>query len=173
MEYISLGTITKSFGIHGEAKVFSTTYYGKERYKKNNKVYLSKDGITPDIQLTINSYHTSGKFDIISFKEISTAEEIDTYSSYQVIIEKKDSLLKEGQYFFSDLEKCEIVDDETNKTVAKVVSVEEFPSQITLKCLSLETEKEIYVPFVPFFIKKVDINKKQIFIKVIPGLLWK
>ena len=48
--------------------------------------------------------------------------------------------------------------------------MEEYPSTITLR-IKRKNNKDFFVPFVNEFIKKVDIVKKEIIIKVIEGML--
>ena len=72
-------------------------------------------------------------------------------------------------YYFSDLEKCEVF-DEDNNLLGKVIKVEEFPAQITLRVKS-KSGKVFFVPFIEQFIIDVNIIDKSIKIKVIEGML--
>ena len=60
--------------------------------------------------------------------------------------------------------------DENGKVLGKVSQVEEFPAQLTLR-VKRDKQPDFLVPFVKAFIRSVDIEKKQIVINVIGGLL--
>jgi len=161
---LKLGTITKTVGLKGEVKVYSTTSLASRRYKKGNKVYVG------ETLLTIKSYRKlNSDFDVVSFEELPTIESVEPLLKKDILAEKDDSILKKNEFYYVDLENSDIYAN--NKNIGKVVSVEEFPSQITLKCKTND-DKEFYVPFIPQFIFNVDIENKKIDINLIEGMLW-
>ena len=60
--------------------------------------------------------------------------------------------------------------DENGQEVGVVKEVEEFPAQLTLR-VKRAGKEDFFVPFVKAFIKRVDINKKEIEINIIEGML--
>ena len=166
MEYLKLGKIIDTFSLDGSIKVLSSTNNQELRYKKGNKVYLSVDGKMKE--LTIDSYRTGPNADIVKFVEITSVDEAASLKGKELFVIKDINDLKEGYYFYSDLVGCSIVAD--GKNIGKVIEVEEFPAQITLRCLSTD-KKNFFVPFIGVFIKSVDIEKKEIAINYMEGLL--
>ncbi len=169
MELVVLGKITKIRGVHGEFKILSSTYFSNERYKKGNTIYLSKDDGDNTIPLTVKSHHLSGKFDYVTTEEIIDANEAQKYVNFSVYAAKAELKLEKNTYFFSDLEKCEVVDEKGQK-LGKVIAVEEFPAQITLRVIR-SNKKTFFVPFVEDFIQNVDIENHIIQINVVEGML--
>ena len=163
MEYLSLGKIIDSFGLDGTVKIFSSTTNGKLRYKKGNKVFI--DGM----EYTVMSYRHNGNFDFVRFEEINNPEMVKTMKGLFAEVPKDRNELKEGYYFFDDLKGCSIIDEHRN-TYGVVKEVEEFPAQITLR-VSRKGGKDFFVPFVKAFIIDVNIDKKEITINVVEGLL--
>lgn len=168
MEKLLLGYIVGSFSLDGTVKILSKTNLGHKRYKIGNTVLLCKDDEIIN-QLTISSYRPSGEFDFVKFEEIKTKEEADSYKSYSLMIEKDSSILDKDNYFFSDLEKCDVISK--GEVIGKVIRVEEFPAQITLR-IKHKNGKEFFVPFVKAFINGVSIENKQIDVNIIEGMLW-
>lgn len=167
--YLKIGTITKQVGLKGEVRVYSTTYFASKRYKKGNKVFIKLGNDYKE--LTIKTYRKlDGSFDVISFEEYPNIDSTIDLMKKDLYALKDESILDKNQFYYSDLENC-LVFSADNKEIGKVVSVEEFPAQITLKCVS-NNKQEFYVPFIPQFIKNVDILNKKITIEVIEGLLW-
>ena len=163
MEYLSLGKIIDSFGLDGTVKIFSSTTNGKSRYKKGNKVFIN------GLEYTVMNYRHSGNFDFVRFEEITNPEMVKTMKGLFIEVAKDRNELKEGYYFFDDLKGCAIIDKDRN-TYGIVKEVEEFPAQITLR-VSRKNGRDFFVPFVKAFIIDVNIDKKEITINVMEGLL--
>lgn len=170
-EYLSLGIIKDSFGLEGTAKIISTTSLGKKRYLEGNKLYLLNEKDNSMKEVSVKNYRHNGDLDFVSFLEINSKEEIESFKGYKVVIEKNRNDLEEGTYFYSDLENCNVYDQDNNE-IGKVIKVEEFPAQITLRCQT-KKGKQFFVPFVAEFIREINIEKSFIEINVIEGMLWK
>ena len=169
MEYLSLGKIIDSFGLDGTLKVYSTTDNQKLRYKKGNKLFLYNEQNDERIPVTVVSYRSSGNLDYVKFEEITNPEKGKEYKDFEIHTIKDRNELKVGYYFYSDLLDCLVVDQNKN-VLGKVIKVEEFPAQLTLR-VKQENGKDFFVPFVKQFIQSVDIEKKEIHINVIEGML--
>ena len=167
MEYLTLGTVIDAFGLDGTLKVISSTYFAEKRYKKDAKILLFNKKNEYEI-LTIVSFRTNKGIDFIKTQEITTKEEALERKGSFLKVEKDNSTLNKGDYYFSDLEKCDVYDNESR--LGKVIKVEEFPSVITLR-VKRDNGKDFFVPFIKEFIKKVDIKNYKIYINVIEGML--
>lgn len=167
MDKLSLGVISDTFGVDGAVKIKSSTSNQDIRYVKGNKLILYSDDSSLDV--TVESFHRSGIFDVVKFVEINDIDTAINYKGFEVITNKDQNDLKEGYYFYDDLRGCNIV-DEDNNILGIVKQVEEFPAQITLRC-EQKNHKEFFVPFIKEFIIKVDIPSKTIFIKYMEGML--
>ncbi len=167
MEYLTLGKIVKAFGIKGEAKIYSSTHFRTQRYKKNNKVFLYDEKNDKRITLTVKSHRIDGDFDMVSFKEINDINELLPYVNFLVQVEKDSSLLSKDTYFYSDLVGLEVY-DENGDFIGKVKKVEEYASYQTLRLES--DEKDVLIPFVKAFIKEIDLDNHKIIINHWEGL---
>lgn len=166
--YLKVGSINKPVGLKGEVKVFSTTTFKNIRYKKGNVLFLFVDNSYKEV--TIESYRQKdSKFDILKFNEFNSPEEIEPFYQKDLFVLKDEKVLKKNQYFYDDLINCKVVNQD-NIEIGKVVKIEEFPSQITLKIENSE-KKFIYIPFIDVFIKSVDIENKTIICNTIEGMI--
>ena len=168
MEYLTLGTVIDAFGLDGTLKVISSTYFAEKRYKKDAKILLFNKKNECEI-LTIVSFRTNKGLDFIKTKEITTKEEALERKGCLIKVEKDSSVLSKGEYYFSDLEKCKVY-DENNTLLGWVKKVEEFPSTITLR-VGREKGRDFFVPYLELFIKDIDIENQKITIKVMEGML--
>ena len=108
---------------------------------------------------------------IVEIPNISDPEKAKEFKGFEIHTIKDRNELKVGYYFYSDLLDCSIIDQSNNK-LGIVIKVEEFPAQLTLR-VKQENGKDFFVPFVKQFIQSVDVEKKEIHINVIEGMLWK
>ena len=171
MEYLSLGKITDSFSLDGTLKIYSTTNMGEIRYKKGAKVFLFDEEKQEYIEYKVLNYRHSGLFDFVKLNGIETKEDALAKKGQEIFVIKDRKDLEEGEYFYSDLRGCKVV-DETQNALGIVKEVEEFPAQITLR-VKRDDKSDFFVPFIDNFILNVDIDNKTITIKLIEGLLWK
>ena len=168
MEYLLLGYVIGPFSLDGTVKIFSRTNLGHIRYKPGNKVYLVDSEGNRTLHKVVR-YRNQGQIDYIRFEDINCVEEAEAIKSFSVEVEKNPKDLEEGYYFFSDLVGCEVYDQEKKKR-GVVVEVREYPAQVTLYVRRSSTSN-FQVPFVKQFIKKVDIEKKEIDVEFIDGML--
>lgn len=168
MEYLSIGQIVKTIGLKGEVKVYPSTHFRDSRFKKGNHVFLLDSEKNIELTLTIKSHTKNGDCDNIYFDEIGTIEEAEKLVHKVLFVEKDPMFLKKGQYFYCDLIGCNTIF--TNGTsIGTVVKVEEYSTYATLRIKT--DKKDVLIPFVKAFIKKVDIDNKIITINFIEGLL--
>lgn len=168
-EYLKVGTILKPRGLNGEVKVFSTTSFKNIRYKKGNELFIDL-GDQNYLTVHIKKYASKeGNIDVLLFEEFNDINSLEPILGKDLLIVKDETVLKKDEYFFSDLEGL-IVFDESKNELGKVIKVEEFPSQITLK-VEKPDKKTFFVPFNDFFIKEINISNNYIIINVIEGLV--
>lgn len=170
-EYVSLGIIKDSFGLDGCARIISTTTQASKRYQIGNIVFLLNESDDSIKEVTVKSFRSNNGTDFVSFLEINSKEDIESYKGYKVVVEKNKNDLESNHYFYSDLEKCKVIDQNENE-IGHVIKVEEFPAQITLRVKG-KNGKQFFVPFVKDFIIKVDIENLTIKVNVIEGMLWR
>lgn len=169
-EFLKVGTILKPVGLNGDVKVFSTTNFKEIRYKKGNTLYLFVDNNYVPIKVSYYRQKDSTT-DILHFENINSIDEVEKLYKIDLFCIKDRSILKNDEYFYSDLINLEVYDLNQNKIVGKVYSVEEFPAQITLKVKKNEVlEGFFYIPFIDVFVKNVDLEKKYIQVKLIEGM---
>lgn len=168
MSYLKLGTIIGTHGLDGSIKFISSSYFLEERLQAGKNIYLSNDGSTMQ-KMEVCEFKHMPKFAVVKLKEIDKIELAESFKSFDIFVKKDELALDEDTYYFSDLENC-LVYDENNNLLGKVNRVEEFPAQITLR-VKKDDGKDFFVPFIDKFIINVNIQTKEIKIKVIEGML--
>lgn len=165
--YLKIGTIVKQVGLKGEVRVYSTTTFANKRYKKGNTLYIKMDN--EYIPVTVNSYRKlNSTFDVVSFNEFGDTHSTDQLLKKEIFGIKDQKYLCKNEFYYDDLLNCQIVSND--EIVGIVIGIEEFPAQLTLKCTSSKSVI-FFIPFIPEFIKTIDIQNKKIFVELIEGML--
>ena len=169
-EYLLLGYITDAFSLDGTFKVLSKTDFASKRYQEGKEVFLYQPNTKQRMTVIVESYRGNGQFDFVKVQGVNSKEEALEFKGYEIHALKDYQILDKDHYYYTDLVGCEVLDDK-GKVLGKVSLVEEFPAQLTLRVKREGKQPDFLVPFVKAFIKSVDIEKKQIIINVIGGLL--
>lgn len=168
-QYLLLGYVVDAFALDGTIKILSKTDFARQRYQKGNAVLLFDPKTQQSIIAHATSFRANGMFDFVKFDEINSPEEAIKFKSYEVRTKKDYSQLTEDSFYFDDLVGCQVV-NEHGEELGTVGVVEQFPAQITLR-VKRKDQGDFFVPFIKFFIRNVDIDKKLIEINVIEGML--
>ena len=168
-EYLLLGYIIDAFSLDGTFKVLSKTDFASKLYQKGNEVFLYQPNTKQRMSVTVESYRGSGQFDFVKVHGINTKEEALEFKGYEIQAIKDYKNIDKDSYYFVDLVGCNII-DEKGKVYGVVSQVEEFPAQLTLR-VKRKGQPDFFVPFIKAFIRRVDINKKEIEINIIEGML--
>ena len=166
MEYLIVGKIVDTFSLDGSIKVLSSSINESLRFKKDSLLFIKQGDEYQEHKIT--NARKAGNVYIIHFEDVLNVDEAAKLKGKELLVLKDKNDLKEGYYFFSDLKGCSIISE--GKELGKVIAVEEFPAQITLRAKTSEG-KEFFIPFVKVFIKKVDIDKREIEINYMEGML--
>ena len=167
MEVI-LGTIVTTFGIKGEVKVHSNTDFAKSRYKVGNEVILYSPINQKREVLKISSYKQSKGMDIISFENLNNPDMVLKYVGYKILVDKKDENLGKDVYHYADIYNCKAIYE--NSVIGEVVDIINSSSHLTLR-IKRENKKDILYPFIERFISSIYIEKKEIVLNPIKGMI--
>ena len=168
-EYLLLGYITDAFSLDGTFKVLSKTDFASKRYQEGNEIYLYKPNTKQRSVAIVESYRAGGQFDFVKVQGVNSKEEALEYKGYEIQALKDYDNMDKDTYYFVDLVGCKVL-DEKGQELGTVSQVEEFPAQLTLR-VKRKGKADFFVPFIKAFIRRVDINKKEIEINVIGGML--
>lgn len=167
MEYLTVGKIIKTVGLKGELKIYLTTSFSFERFQKGKHLFLKNND--QYIKLTVMYNRQKDNCHITQFKEIIDVNEAQKYVGQELYALKDYSLLKENEYYYSDLINCQVYFN-NSIFIGTVAKIEEYAAYKTLR-IKREKAKDVLIPFVEHFIENVDIINKKITIKYIAGLL--
>lgn len=166
-DLLQVGVITATHGLRGEMKVFPTTS-DPARFKKLKQCIL--DTGKERKELTIESCKFFKQFVILKFKEFSSINDVEVYKRCPLFVTREHAIkLKKNEYFVADLIDCQ-VEDENAVHLGTLVDVLETGAN-DVYIVKTPDQKEILIPAIKECILSVDIEKKQIVVHLLKGLV--
>jgi 16S rRNA processing protein RimM len=165
--YLRVGVITTTHGIHGEVKVFPTTD-DPNRFKELKEVLLDtgKDLLPLEIEGCKFFKNTA----ILKFKGFNDINDIEKYRGKDLLVTRENAVkLEEGEYFIYDLIDSEVVtEDGTRLGILSEIMTTAANDVYVVKAAD---DKEILIPSIKECILDIDMENKKITVHLLKGLL--
>lgn len=165
-ETLKVGKIVTTHGLKGEVKVYPTTE-NPDRFLELSRVFLDL-GVSRK-ELEIESVRFQNKMVLLKFKGLDRIEDVEGFRSRDLLIRREDAIpLAKNQWFIGDLIGLKVLlpDDAVLGTVKDVM--ETGANDVLLISTG---KKDVMIPVVSEFVKKVSPEEGYIRVEVIPGLL--
>ena len=153
MNLIYVGKIANTHGIKGEVRLLSNFKEKSLIFKPDFKVYIGPSYEKQEI----NTYRRHKDFDMLTFKGIEDINLVLKYKGQKIYINKEDLNLKEDEYILEDLVGMKIICG--NKDLGIVSDIYDNKAG---KLLYVSFAKNYYIPYNSYYIKQVDVQKKEI-----------
>ncbi|MEG1987300.1 MAG: ribosome maturation factor RimM [Bacilli bacterium] len=166
MTYLKIGKIVNTHGIKGELRVLSDFEFKDKVFKSKMTVYIGKDK-TEEVIVT---YRHHKIFEMITLEGYTNINEVLKYKGLDLFIDANSLKLGEDEYLDTDLIGLKVLSSNDLSELGVITNVRIMAKGNKL----LEIEDKGIVSLIPYqkeFINKVDIKKKEIVVKTIPGLL--
>lgn len=164
---LEIGQIINTFGIKGEVKVFPLTDDIK-RFDNLETVYVKTKKESQLYNIESIKYHKN--FVLIKFKGINTVEQAEILRNSYLEVDREQAIpLNEGEYFIADLIGLEVYSDE-GKLIGKVDDIYNTGAN-DIYVVKDDLGKQTLLPGIKDVIKNVDLEKGQIIVHLIPGLI--
>ncbi len=161
-EKIKIGQIVNAVALKGEVKVYN--YSDPNRYDSLDSVLVG------DERCYISKVRYQSSMVILKFKGIDDRNAAEALKGKELfVLESELPKLPKDTYYIRDLIGMSVV-LEDGRPIGSVTNVIQNLSQ-DLYELKLKNGKQGYIPAVSEFVKDVDLDKKEIVVKLIEGLL--
>ena len=153
-EFLQVGAIANTHGIAGEVKVFPMTDDIK-RFKKLKEVYLD----------------TGKERKLLKFKEFSNINEVEMYKRKGLFVTRDQAVpLEKDEYFIADLIGLSVIREDNGEVLGELTDVLQTGANDVYE-VKMEDGKEVLLPAIRECIKNVDLQKGEITVRVMKGLL--
>ncbi len=165
-QFLRIGVITSSHGVKGECKVYPTTDSPNRFNEVKDVIIKTKKG---EIKTQITAARFFKNLAIVKFDCFNAPEEIAAYHNCDVMIDRKDAQpLEEGEYYIADLLGCKVYDEE-GTCFGEVKDVLQTGANDVY--VVSDGQREVLFPVIPQCILNVDIEKGEIKVHVMKGLI--
>lgn len=154
MKYIYVGKIVNTHGIKGEIRILSDFLKKDLVFKKDFILYI---GPNKEEEI-IKTYRKHKEFDMVTLEGINNINEVLKYKGCNVYINRENLEIEDNNYILEDLIDFEIKDNE--KILGKL---KDFMYNNGNILLIIEGQKNFYIPYNDYYIKKVDLKNKIVY----------
>lgn len=166
-DMLQVGVITQTHGVRGEVKVFPTTD-DVNRFKKLKQVILDTGKET--MPLEIQSAKFFKQFVILKFKGIDNINDIEKYKRCSLYVTREHAVaLEEDEYFIADMIGMEVCTEGGNIFGTLKDVIETGANDVYV--IENAEHGEVLVPAIKECIRSVDIEKGQMMIHLMDGLI--
>ncbi|HKK95041.1 MAG TPA: ribosome maturation factor RimM [Anaerovoracaceae bacterium] len=164
---ILIGEIVSAVGIKGEVKVY--TYSDNwSNYEEGASIYMQSDKETRLVKIEGQRFQKG--LPVIKIKGILDRNEAELLVSNKLFIDANNlEELPEDTFYIRDLIGCKI-NEIKDGYIGELIDITQNTGQDLYK-VKTENNKELYIPAVKEFIRKVDLQNKVIYIELIPGFM--
>ena len=159
MEFINIGKIVNTHALKGELRIMSNFRHKDKVFKKGMKVYVGKK----KEEFTINTYRFHKIYDMVTFEGYNDINDVEYLKGLNIYIDENDLDLGNDIYSGKLIGFNVFSED---KSIGEVTEIIDTPANEVIR-----VGKDILIPYVDEFIKKIDLDKKEIYVKGIGGLL--
>lgn len=166
-QMLQVGVISNTHGIRGEVKVFPTTD-DPNRFKKLKEVILDTGREEKKLEITRVKFFK--QFVILKFKGIDNINDIEKYKGKSLYVTRENAVrLKKDEYYIADLIDMQVIleDDTPFGVLTDVMKT----GANDVYCIQTREYGEVLVPAIKDCILEVDVEKNEMKIHLLPGLV--
>jgi 16S rRNA processing protein RimM len=167
MDLFAFGEIVKTRGLRGCLKVLCYVETQKDSFSKLKFVYIEKNSGQKD-PFALKKFDASGNILFIELEEIRDVESAKALVGCKVFL-PKDVMekLPEGEYYWHDIIGLNVYSEE-GEYIGIIESV--FPTGSNDVYVCRGEKREILLPAIADVIRKIDINRRVMTVKLLEGL---
>ena len=158
-QLLEAGKIINTQGLQGEVKVQAWADSAEELLSYTRFVAGNEE-------LKVERSRVQKGFLYLRFEDKNTIEDVIPLKGKVLHIYREDLVLPEGVHLLTDIIGSRVVDEEGND----IGIVEDILERPAANVYVIRGDREILVPSVPEFIKKVDTDEKIVTVRLIEGM---
>ena len=159
MDLVYVGKIVGTHGIKGEIRIKSDFEKKELVFRPNNKIIIDNN------EHVIRTYRYHRIFDMVTIDDFDNINDVLCFVGKNVYVSRDSLNLKNGDYLLNDLIGLNVVFNDTIYGIVKDYKNDNNP------LLSIEYDKNYYIPINSNYIKSVDLDNKKIIVDDIEGLI--
>ena len=158
--YLEAGQITTTHGVRGEVRI--RPWADSAAFLKGFTVFYIDGKPFP-----VRSASVHKETLIASLDGVDSMEQAEALRGSVISIDREEARLEPGAYFLQDIIGLPVTEDETGETLGTVEDVMQLPGG---DVLVIRGDREILVPRVPEFVRRVDTENGIVSVHLIEGM---
>ncbi len=165
--HITVGIILRPHGVKGYVRVQPTTDHPERFHQLKVVQVVGPEGV-PE-RLTIDRVSYQGKNLLIKFAEVGSRTDAEKLRGREIVITREECLpLGQDEYYIFDLVGCRVLTT-GGEEIGIVEDVWSYPANDVY--VVRKGDLEVLIPAVAHVVKNVNLDRKEIIIELIEGLL--
>ncbi|WP_291259011.1 ribosome maturation factor RimM [Fusobacterium sp.] len=166
MELLTIGKISGTHHLKGAVKVVSNIE--NIEILLGNRIVIESDSNNQRILTVKSASHLVGNKCVLEFEEITNKTEAGKLKNGFIKVRRELLGIGEDEYLLNDLLNMKAIDVDNNEELGLIVDIFETAAHDILVIESGKTE--IMVPDIDEFVKRIDFDKREIYIHLIEGM---
>ncbi|MGO4887805.1 ribosome maturation factor RimM [Anaerobacillus sp. MEB173] len=172
MKWFNVGKIVNTHGVKGEVRVISATDFADERYAVGSRLRLEHDQLTDPVTVTISGHRKHKNFDLLTFDGYNNLNDVEIFKGGTLKISEDDlSDLDEGEYYYFEIIGCKVISDEGEELGVIKEILSPGANDVWVIKRKKQGEKDLLIPYIDDVVKEINIDKKQITVHLLDGLV--
>jgi 16S rRNA processing protein RimM len=167
-DFVTLAKVTKTQGRKGEVAAALFTDFPERFAARKRLLLLDPGGKRREVELEDYWLHKGGV--VLKFAGVDSISQAETLIGYEIQIPRAERAeLPQGSVYIADLVGCAVRDG--GREIGRIQDVQFGAGEAPLLVIEAQGGKEILVPFALEFLEGVDLEGKQVSMKLPEGLL--
>lgn len=167
-DWLTIARIVKTQGRMGELAAELETDV-PERFETLQRVFLRRRP-APPVAFGLREHWSHKGRVILGLEGVADMNAAEAWIGAEVVIPWEERVeLPKGKWYFSDLEGCTVYSGQA--PVGTLTQVEELPGGRQLLHVAAASGEDVLVPFVPEWIESVDLDAREMRMRLPEGLL--
>lgn len=162
MKYVLIGKLVNTHGLKGEVRILSDFKYKDRVFVPGMKFYLGKE----KKEILVTSYRHHKMFEMIMMDGYNDINQVLGFKGMYVFVNKEDIKLNDGEYLDEDIIGLTVYYND--KELGIVRRIENHNGNYVL---FITGDSEVLIPYNNSFIESINLDKKEMTVKNIDGLI--
>jgi 16S rRNA processing protein RimM len=166
-DWVTLAVLGRTHANRGEINAVSTTSKSDRLENLREAWLFSDDNGLPPQRVEIAEFWRHNGRPVFKFAGIDSISDAEVWQGAEVRVPAADRApLEEGEYYFSDLVGCEVIERATGDGLGRVIAMQEYGSPSG----TLELDNGMLIPFVRSICVHIDTAARRIEVDTPEGL---
>ena len=171
MEFFRVARIVNTFGIRGQMKILIDTDFIEDRFKIGNQLYILHDDQMVRKVIVESLQQHKGAY-LIQFKDLYDINQVEQFKGMFLAISAEDQHeLEEDAYYYHQIIGLKVLTlyGKNLGTIKEILTL--GSNDVWVVKPSEHNHKDILLPFIDDVVKKVDLEKDQVWVELMEGLI--